>query len=369
MAKVVHLTSVHVPFDTRIFQKECRTLAEAGHEVVLLAPHDRTEVVAGVRVEGVRPRPGRFARMALRPLELYRRARAENADVYHLHDPELLPVGAALSRGGRKVVWDSHEDLPVQLLTKEWVPEGLRPLVSRAAGTVERACVARLSAVVSAEPAGAARFRHPDVVVVQNWPRLDEFPPIGTPYAEREPLVVYVGSITAARGARAMARAVNLLESESPARLEMAGTLAPPALEQEIRAADPAGRVRLLGFQDRSSVGALLARARVGLVVLQPTAQYRATQPVKLFEYMAAGVPYVASDFALWRELVGSSDSGLFVDPQEPAAIAEAVSWLLDHPEEASEMGARGRHHVERMRSWDAEASKLLELYERLLAS
>jgi glycosyltransferase involved in cell wall biosynthesis len=241
--------------------------------------------------------------------------------------------------------------------------------VSRAAGAVEQACVSRLSAVVSAEPAGAARFRHPDVVVVQNWPRLDEIRPGPVPHHTREPLVVYVGSITATRGALEMARAVGLLAPASPARVELAGPLAPPELEHDIRAAAGTGRLDLLGYQGRAAVRSLLARARVGLVVLHPTPQYLATQPVKLFEYMAAGIPYVASDFPLWRELAGDSRSGLFVDPRDPAAIAGAISWLLEHPDDAARMGARGREHVERALSWDGEAPKLLELYERLLAS
>jgi glycosyltransferase involved in cell wall biosynthesis len=241
--------------------------------------------------------------------------------------------------------------------------------VSRAAGAVEQACVSRLSAVVSAEPAGAGRFRHPDVVVVQNWPRPDEIRPGTVPHDRREPLVVYVGSITATRGALEMARAVSLLAPASPARLELAGPLAPPELEHDIRAMAGTGRLDLLGYRDRAAVRSLLARARVGLVVLHPTAQYLATQPVKLFEYMAAGIPYVASDFPLWRELADDSRSGLFVDPRDPAAIAGALSALLDHPADAARMGARGREHVERVLSWDAEAPKLLGLYERLLAS
>ena len=365
MAKIVHLTSVHIPFDTRIFHKECQTLHEAGHDVVLLATHDRSEVVDGITVKGV-PRRRRSGRMLRTTIDLYRLARAEDADVYHFHDPELLPVGWALARRGQRVIWDSHEDVTRQLLTKEWLPPFLRRPASLLAGAVERKCTVGFAAVISAEPSGAPRFRHPRVHVVQNWPRLEEFLPAGDDYAARSPEIVYVGSITEARGLPRMVDAVNLVPADLGVHLQLGGTFGPPALRDEVARRDRHGRVSVLGQLSRPEVEGLLGRARVGLVVLDPTPHFIDAQPVKLFEYMAAGVPFVASDFPVWREL-GGEKSGLYVDPLDTTALAEAISWLVRHPEEAAEMGRQGRMRVESQFSWEAEARKLVRLYDDVL--
>jgi glycosyltransferase involved in cell wall biosynthesis len=366
VAKIVHMTSVHIPFDTRVFHKECRSLAEAGHEVVLLATHDRSEVVEGVRVVGF-PRRPRLGRMLRTTVDIYRRARAEDADVYHFHDPELLPFGWALARQGRRVIWDSHEDVTRQLLTKEWLPKVLRRPASRLASLVERRTSARFAAIISAEPTGAPRFRHPRVQVIQNWPRLAEFTAPESDYGTRPPEVVYVGSLTEVRGALGMVDAVNLLPEDLGARLRLAGTFGPPALSDEVARRNHFGRVEVLGQLSRPEVKELLGQARVGLVVLHPTPQFTdATQPVKLFEYMAAGVPFVASDLPVWRALVGES-AGLYVDPLDPAAIADAIEWLLRHPAQAEEMGREGRRRVEADFSWDGEARLLLGLYDEVL--
>ena len=367
MAKIVHLTSVHIPFDTRIFHKECRTLREAGHEVVLLATHDRTEVVDGITVKGF-PRRRRLGRMLRTTFDLYRQARAEEADVYHFHDPELLPVGWALARQGRRVIWDTHEDVTRQLLTKEWLPPLLRRPASVLAGRVERRWSARCAAIISAEPSGAPRFRHPRVEVVQNWPRLDEIAPAGPEYVARAPHVVYVGAITEARGLMEMVDAVNLVPEELGVRLHLAGTFGPPSLRDEVAPRDRNGRVSVLGQLTRPEVKDLLERARVGLVVLHPTSQFVDAQPVKLFEYMAAGVPFVASDFPIWRALGGEA-CGLYVDPLDPGALAEAIAWLIGHPEEAAEMGRQGRIRVESEFSWEAEGRRLLRLYDEVLGA
>lgn len=367
MAKIVHLTSVHIPFDTRIFHKECRTLRDAGHEVVLLATHDRTEVVDGITVVAVRHRR-RAARMLRTTVDLYRLARAEDADVYHFHDPELLPVGWALAKQGRRVVWDSHEDVTRQLLTKEWLPPVLRRPSSVVAAILERRCSARFAAVISAEPSGAPRFRHPRVEVIQNWPRLEEFVPAGAEYPGRAPHVAYVGSITEARGLIEMVDAVNLLPEELGVRLLLAGTFGPPALRDEVARRDRHARVSVLGQLSRPEVQALLGSVRLGLVVLHPAPHFIDAQPVKLFEYMTAGIPFVSSDFPVWREL-GGDGAGLYVDPLNPSAIAGAIEWLIRNPEEAAAMGRRGRVRAEARFSWEAEGRRLLRIYDEVLAT
>src|SRR4249919_2675176 len=95
-ARVVHLTSVHRPDDVRIFRKECRTLAAAGYEVVLVASGAGGSTVDGVRFHPIKRSSSRAARLVLGWGRILAAALSERGALYHLHDPELLPVGLML---------------------------------------------------------------------------------------------------------------------------------------------------------------------------------------------------------------------------------------------------------------------------------
>ncbi|HEX6145039.1 MAG TPA: glycosyltransferase [Geminicoccaceae bacterium] len=368
MPKVAHLTTVHPVFDTRIFHKEAATLAAAGYDVVLIAVAERDLVERGVRVRALPGHARRWRRMTSTAGAMLRAALAERADLYHFHDPELIPVGIALKLAGRRVIYDVHDDVPGQVLSKDWIPPRLRPPVAGLMAAVERLACRLFDGVVVANPAHAARFPAAKTGAIRNLPRLEEFAAAESaePYQARLPGVVYVGDLTRVRGAVEMVRAMALLPARLDARLEIAGRFSDAGLEAACRRTPGWERVTFLGWQSRFGVAAAMARARVGLVLLHPVPHYSANYPVKLFEYMASGLPVVASDLPLCREVVESAGCGLLVDPRDPAAIAAAVAWLLEHPGEAEAMGARGGRVVRERYSWAGEGQALLGYYARL---
>lgn len=366
--RIAHLTSVHPPLDSRIFHKEATALVRAGYEVVVVAAHDRDDLIEGVRIRAVAaPRHGRRSRMTGTVRAVWRAALDEDADLYHFHDPELIPLGIRLKLAGKRVVYDVHEDLPRQILNKPWIKPWLRHTISRGAELVEDASIRFFDAVVTTTPTIARRFPARQTVIVQNYPILKELEvPQEAPYSARDPLLVYVGSLSLGRGARQMVEAMSALPGTLDARLTLAGTFDP---EVEAICRDLPGwqSVTFLGWQSRPQVAAILARARIGIVTLLPLPNYLDAFPVKLFEYMAAGLPVVASDFPLWRRIIEDAGCGLLVDPAEPEEIAAACRHLLEHPAEAEAMGRRGRAAVSRIYNWDVAAKELLLLYQRLL--
>lgn len=367
--KVAHLTSVHPPFDVRIFHKECRSLAAAGHEVVLVVPHDAHETRDGVRLHAVPKAQGRLQRALKTTWRVYRAAVTEDARVYHFHDPELIPVGLLLKLRGKRVVYDVHEDVPEDVLTKAYLHPLVRRAIAFAAGTLERVGAAVFDGVVTVTPGIARRFPANKTRLVQNFPVEGELGgPTTRPYAERPANALYVGVINAERGLPEILEAFDRLAPESPARLSLAGSFSPPALEARLRAMPGWARVDFHGWQDRAGVRQLTEDARIGLVLFQPLPNHVEAQPNKLFEYMAAGLPVLASDFPRWRELVEGAGCGLLVDPADPGAIAGAITWLLDHPEEAEAMGRRGAAAVADRYNWTHEARTLVDLYRALEA-
>ncbi len=363
MARVVHLTSVHHPADTRIFAKECRTLARAGHEVTLVAPAPRPAEVDGIAISAVPEARGRLQRMTKTVAAVRRRALELDADLYHFHDPELMPLGVELRRRGRAVVYDVHEDAPRAMLTKAWLPRWGRRPVARAVELGEPLAARGMSAIVAATPTIGARFERlgPPTVVVNNFPVIGDLSPPADDAGPRERAACYVGDINRVRGAIEMVDAAGL----SGVRLLLAGPFSEPGLRDEAAARPGWGEVEELGRITRPEVAAMFARARAGLVVLHPAPNHVNGRPNKLFEYMSAGLPVIASHFPLWREIVEDAACGICVDPLDPAAIAAAMRRLADG-DEAAEMGARGREAVQSRFNWDSEASKLVELYARL---
>lgn len=124
--------------------------------------------------------------------------------------------------------------------------------------------------------------------------------------------------------------------------------------------------IKFIGEITRKEVNELYGSARAGIVIYQPAQNHYEAQPVKMFEYMAAGLPVIASDFPFWKTIVEETGCGICVNPQDVAAVRKACLYLLNNPDKGQEMGRLGREAVVNKYSWTSEEKKLLALYESL---
>lgn len=367
----MHLTSVHHPFDVRIFHKECKSIARAGYDVTLIAAHDRDEICDGIRLRAVPTHSRRLFRMTRGVWNTYREAIREDADLYHFHDPELIPAALLLRMKGKRVIYDVHENTQ-DFTAKHYLPQLLRRPLGWLVGFIEVRTAKSFSAVVPATTTFALRFDpgKGHVVVVENYPAIDELQlETRRPWAQRSASVAYVGVLSRDRGATEMVRAMAFLPSDLQLTLKLAGRFSPEEFQKELDRVDGRNRTHFLGTLDRSGVARLLGEVCAGLVILRPTPQFLQALPTKMFEYMSVGIPVIVSDFPRLREIVFGARCGLLVDPLDPRAIAQAVEYLVGHPEEAEEMGRRGQEAVRNRYNWTTEERKLIELYEALLNS
>jgi glycosyltransferase involved in cell wall biosynthesis len=370
--KVVHLTSGHTAFDVRIFHKECRTLARAGLSVTIVGCHDADSVVDRIQIKAIPWEEQRLARITRNVWRVYREALRLDADVYHFHDLELIPVGLLLRAAGKQVIYDVHEDVPKDILSKYYLPAWSRGLLSRLVAGVQSTASRRFSAVVAVTPSIASRFRgiNRRTVIVRNFPCPEEWflPQDFGDWESRGESVAYIGGVNAQRGICEMVHAMALLPESLPATLEIAGTELPQHVHPEKLRSHPGwARVRHHGYLKRAELGSLLSHVRAGLVVFHPKPNHWEAMPNKLFEYMGAGLPVIASDFPLWRQIIEGSRCGLLVDPLDPSSIAEAIKEILTHPGAAQEMGRRGREAVQREYNWQSQEPELVNLYWRLM--
>lgn len=362
--RVAVLTSVHAPFDTRIFYKECRTLTASGYEVVLIVPHDRDFLSDGVQIRAIPQPKNRLERMVKTVWQVFKAAWQENCDIYHFHDPELIPIGLLLKAKGKKVIYDVHEDVPRDILSKTWIAEPLRRTIAFIIEKIENLASRNLNVVVSSTPLICNRFLRIGckAITVKNFPLKDELHLPNIDWHAKERAVCYVGGIDKIRGIFEMVQAIG----QTDAKLLLGGKFSD--VNQQNRATTMKGwqNVEALGQLGRTEVAQVLSRSMAGLVVLHPLENYLDALPVKMFEYMSAGIPIIASNFPLWKEIVEGNQCGICVDPMNPGEIAAAIQLILDDPDEAKRMGENGRQAVEEKYNWQQEGEVLLKIYEDL---
>ncbi len=367
MTKVCILTSVHSAFDIRIFHKEATTLAKFGYDITIIAQHDKHEISNGIKIIPLRKAKNRLDRMTVNFWLIFQKSLKVNADIYHFHDSELIPIGIFLKLIGKQVIYDIHEDVPKDIKDKVWIRPPIRGVLSRAIFMIEFFSARILSGLISATPAIAKRFPAFKTAVVQNFPILQGMKRnLVYQYSQRRASIVYIGNLSEARGSKEMINAMGSLPKCLEAKLTIAGAFSSKNLEIESRQLPGWTRVEFLGWIDRGTVRQLLDNAKIGIVLFHPVPNHMESQPNKIFEYMQASIPVVASNFFLWRQIVEKYRCGLLVDPLDIKAITGAIKWLLEHPNDADAMGKRGRDAVEKKYNWESEGKKLIGFYEHL---
>lgn len=368
--KVCHLTSVHRWNDIRIFRKECLSLAEAGYEVHLVAPDAPDGLQQNVHVHGVETGSGgRWQRMLFLRGRVYRKALELDADIYHFHDPELLPYGLKLRKKGKKVIYDSHEDVPLDILDKKWLgPYPIRKSISLLYNAYEKRGARRLSGVVSVLDAITEKFAGTLRVSVHNYPKTDDFR--STEHAPDTPedtrfTVVYSGGLSRIRNIHRIIPAFARLGDGY--RLLLMGDWESEAYENECRGLPGWEKTDYLGSLPMEACFARVRAADLGLVLFSKIPNHLQSLPNKSFEYMAAEIPMLMSDIPFW--VTEFSAYAHFADPENPDEIAAKISLIRANHAAETEKSTRESRRILEEKSWKSAEKKLLTFYGQILST
>ncbi len=363
--KICVITTVHGPFDDRIFQKECVSLVKEGYSVTVIAQNDKNEVVGGVNIVRLPKAKNRLNRMFGLATRALRLALREKADAYHFHDPELLLVGLVLKLvTGKKVIYDVHEDYAAAIHDKDWLPKSLRKTVAFAFNIFEKLSARLFDVIIAATPDIAVNFPQSKTFVIRNVPVYDEISGIEPLKIKKErPVVIYAGGLSRIRGIKEVIQAMGLLGGS--AELWLLGTWESDSFQKECEMSNGWQFVKYLGFKKLSEVYSHIKAADVGLHCIHPLPRYLNGLPVKCFEYLACGIPVILSDSKLWRDLFRGC--ALFVNPLSPEDIAENIKKISQNGDLRNDMIENGGKLIYRDYNWETESGILFNTYGKVL--
>lgn len=363
--KICFLTSVHKRNDIRVFIKEVMSLANAGFDLsFVVADGQGDETKNGVNIYDVGKLEGRFKRAITTSNLVYKKALLLDADIYHFHDPELLRIGKKLIRKGKKAIYDVHEDVPQQILDKYWIKPFLRRTVSNIFKGYEEKAARKLTGIITATPFIRQRFEklNANTVDIKNYPILEEFNSIDIDWQNRKNEIVYIGAINHVRGIMETLKSIESVDT----KYHLAGSYFPQSYKNELMQLKAWEKTIDYGFVDRQKISEILNIAKIGILTLHPQQNIINSLPIKLFEYMSAGIPVIASNFPLWEEIVVKNNCGLCVDPMKPEELTNAINYLLQNDDIAKKMGENGKKAVMELYNWKQEEKSLIEFYKKL---
>ncbi|HEX6593677.1 MAG TPA: glycosyltransferase [Bacillota bacterium] len=368
--RVVHITTVHHPYDPRIYHKECHSLQQAGYDVILIARQSDGDVRTNSPIKHI-PVPtysSRLKRMVFGTFAAYKKAKALQADVYHFHDPELLFVGWLLKKKDNIVIYDIHEDYVTSILQKEYMKKPVKKIIAGMYKWLEKLFTRNMELCL------AEKYYY-DIykrgICILNYPAINEmFMKHERKRGFLEDKLLYTGNVTYDRGALTHAR---IPQIDSNVTVHFVGKCDSSVAEEMYAAAgDQKDNLKIEGidrFVEKEDIEKTYVSHQwlAGIALFPPTEHYMKKELTKFFEYMNAGLPIICSDFPVWKQFVETYECGIAVDPTNDAEIKEAIDYLRTHPDEAHQMGKNGKKAVMETLNWHSEEKKLITWYDQLL--
>ena len=368
--RICHMTSAHERFDVRIFHRQCTSLALKGYETYLVATGESCEK-NDVHVLGIGKKSNsRFARMIGTSRKVYKKSLELNADLYEIHDPELLPYGIKLLKKGHKVIWDSHEDYFKLMDTKTYIPKPIRKLIVPLFSAYYKRALKKFSAVLVASPhiKESIEEYNKNVHVITNYPTIDDEEILNRWPDYKSKKVCFAGGIAQQWSHK---ETIDALHECKGVNYVLCGSGSTEYLN-DLKKKPGWKQVDYRGRIPFSDVINVMMECSVGLVLWNPQnnrgGKMGTLGNTKMFEYMRAGLPIICTDFILWRQIVEKYNCGICVSRGDKDGLIKAIKTLTDNPGLAEQMGENARRAVLSEYNWKTQEKKLYKVYEQLLA-
>ncbi len=381
--KIVVLTTGHRPDDDRIYFKEILSLLTKYPQVHLVAPVKAGETYAlgsGVVLHPLVRRRGVWGRLRTLVAAAAEAIRLK-PDVCHFHDLDFVVLAPWVRwRSGARMVYDAHEVYPESMLISPNIPVFLRPLAAWIVDRVEKTCAKSCALIVTADPPNTESFARTGVpaITLFNYPRLSLFVPdplrvevLRRDFAGRR-VLIYQGTMSRDRGLFHMLEGIRRLKDDVPAVLLLLVGLNDARLRAEadddIRRYGLGDHVRILPWVPHADMANHMALAEIGLVPWQPSEKNKKNIPIKVFEYMACGIPLLVADLPSITHYIAESGAGVVYDSTDASVFFLAARRMLENAPDRKAMAKAGLEAVARWWNWGEMEKALIAGYESLAA-
>jgi len=342
----------------------------------IIAPYEKPQDrLHGITIYGVQKYRSRYNRWATLSA-LYRKSRELKPDIIHCHEPDSLLVAYLLKQKvpNVKTIYDCHEFHP-QSFTEN-LRRPLRDLLRILIERCENYLVARSDAVITVNPRLLMRFKKWNglVVLLPNYPRLDTFMKSERQreiLSSNEVRLIYAGIITADRGVFKMLELLRDPSLSMQVKLVLIGRFPLPAEHRKflriVEEHNLTNRVQHKGYLPHEETVQNLMSADIGLFLVNGKERYDWGEPIKYFEYSAAGLPIIMSDLPAKRALIDKNKNGLLVKPEYIGESVNAINYLMANRKQAVTMSNNGQRVFRQEYNWERIESRLLDLYAALI--
>lgn len=371
MVKVCHVISGYHRTDARVFQRQCKSLKNADFEVSLLTNDGQPEeTIDGIKVYHTKSYwPSRIKVLLFAKKQFLSAALEIDADIYQMHSPELISLGTELQKRGKKVVYDAHEDLPRHIMEKEWLPELFRKPISWITERFMNNHLSKYDAIVSPHTHVVQYLSkiNKNVELIANFPIVvSDYPFSEEDYLKREKIMCYTGTVYSYSNQEVI---IDAIAQVNGIRYEIAGYIDPTHLDS-LSKHPSFDKVNFLGRIPWVQMQSFYHKTIMGIVVydykLNLGYKLGSYGTNKIFEYMETGLPFICTDYILWKEIVDQHNCGICVEPGNLEQIKNAISYLLDNPKVAFEMGQNGRRAVKEKFNWRSQEIVYVDMFNKL---
>ncbi|MFD2932518.1 glycosyltransferase [Spirosoma flavum] len=368
--RVLHVSTAHQPQDPRVVFKQCQTLTES-YEVFCALPHADPAVAPDIHFI----RLPYYRRVIWRilitcPFILFR-CLWLRPQLIHVYVPEFIPFAYVFRLFGAQIIYEVQENLYKKMHLKA-VNKGY--LLEQAFHWFDQ-LARRHFYLIFTEHGYLDTYTHlaKPHEVIYNYPLLTFLEPFRAPYqpSKEQPSFFYIGWLSFERAFDTLIDSLAILKTtyaQFVVHLFGRRTFTEVNLEKLPNFACVRDNLRFYGYKDQRIAFSYAGGATAGIALLKPIGDYPDSYTTKLFEYMALGLPVITSDFPLYRDVVERHTCGFCVSPYDPVQVADALLYLIEHPDEARVMGQLGRKAVELFYNWSSEATKLLSFYKLVLS-
>lgn len=345
----------------------CVSLAYNGIETHLVAINAKDGTVNGVRVHRVNSdSKGRLHRILIDTRKVTRKAISLNSDIYHFHDPELIPFADKLLKLGKIVIYDSHEDVPSDILDKAWLgPLFIRKVTSFLFNFYEKRKVNKLDGVISVSAPITNKFLNSKKTTIHNYPILNKFPVKKDEKSYTELKLVYSGGLNRIRGVKEMIESLSYIPENIT--LYLAGNWESEQFFNECKNCSGWSKVQYLGYLNQEDNYLLMNNSHIGIINYLPVSNHINCLPNKIYEYFAAGLVVLMSNIKFWKKEF--KDKAFYHDPQDPLTLASQIKFVQQNKDKIAKWGNTGTNYIRSQKSWESESKKLIQFYKRFIAS